>query len=363
MEFVIYLMVNLGFGITFFLLGGAMLFLHMPKDEALKNYRVCRYILGTSFILMALYCVIRIFIEQNNTIYEDFWVLLMFSMTFAWLNYTSFLFAISTSKKITRSMLIDGLIPLSLMFIVGLAGVFIPAMQYTIEVIFVAIYLIKCTWMFITCMKEWKICNKEIQESEHYNLDIRWMKATLILLYIVSWSSVTAFFIPEIHVVYAPGVVILFTFLTFKIINFMPKRMEQIRSSVKKEEDKTDESVKPTDFADKIGPKVDIWVMEKRFCRADLTIKDVAQEIGTNQNYLSAYLNRYKNANFQLWLNTLRIEESKELLLSDKHLSIEEIGAQVGIPQNYNFSKWFKTITEMTPYQFRKSNHSPNADK
>lgn len=359
MEFIIYLMVNLGFGITFLLLGGAMLFLHMPKDEALKNYRVCRHILGISFILMALYCVIRIFIKQNNTIYQDFWVLLMFSMTFAWMNFTSFLFAISTSKKITRRMIIDGLIPLSLMFVVGLAGVFIPAMQYTIEVIFVVIYLIKCTWMFITCMKEWKICNKEIQDSEYYNLDIRWMKIILILLYITSLSAITAFFIPEIHVVYAPGVVILYIFLAFKIINIMPKRMEQIRNSAKKEEDKAYESIKPTDFAEKIGPKVDIWVMEKRYCRADLTIKDVAQEIGTNQNYLSAYLNRYKNTNFQLWLNTLRIEESKELLLSDKHLSIEEIGVKVGIPHNYNFSKWFKTITKMTPYQFRKLNSPP----
>ena len=42
-------------------------------------------------------------------------------------------------------------------------------------------------------------------------------------------------------------------------------------------------------------------------------------------------------------------------MLSDKHLSIEEIGAKVGIPQNYNFSKWFKTITEMTPYQYKKT--------
>ena len=148
--------------------------------------------------------------------------------------------------------------------------------------------------------------------------------------------------------------VIVFIYLSFKVINSMPKRMENIRNAGK-EAQKADEIIRTTDIADKIGPKVDIWVMEKRYCRTDLTIKEVAQEIGTNQNYLSAYLNRYKNTNFQLWLNTLRIEESKKLMLSDKHLSIEEIGAKVGIPQNYNFSKWFKTITEMTPYQYKKT--------
>lgn len=59
---------------------------------------------------------------------------------------------------------------------------------------------------------------------------------------------------------------------------------------------------------------------------------------------------------FQQWLNTMRIEESKKILLSDRNLSIEEVGAAVGIPQSYNFSKWFKIITEMTPFRYRKEN-------
>lgn len=354
MEYIIYLMLNLGFGITFFLLGGAMLFLYMPKDPTLKNYRISRYILGFSFLLMAVYCVIRIFIEQRNIVYQDFWVLLTFSITFAWLNYTSFLFAVNTSKKITRGMLFDGGIPLAIILGIGLIGIYIPSMQHTLEVTFVLIYLLKSSWMFRTCLKEWKICQDEIYNPSETKIDIRWMKAMLVLIYIISLSAIIAFFVPELHIIYAPGVVIVFVYLSFKVINSMPKRMEKIRNAGK-EAQKADEIIRTTDIADKIGPKVDIWVMEKRYCRTDLTIKEVAQEIGTNQNYLSAYLNRYKNTNFQLWLNTLRIEESKRLMLSDKHLSIEEIGAKVGIPQNYNFSKWFKTITEMTPYQYKKT--------
>jgi methylphosphotriester-DNA--protein-cysteine methyltransferase len=34
----------------------------------------------------------------------------------------------------------------------------------------------------------------------------------------------------------------------------------------------------------------------------------------------------------------------------------EEVGAAAGIPQSYNFSKWFKIITEMTPFRYRKEN-------
>ena len=100
---------------------------------------------------------------------------------------------------------------------------------------------------------------------------------------------------------------------------------------------------------------VDEWVNSKKFCRESLTIKDVAIEMGTNHNYLSQYLNNTLNMTFQVWLNTLRIEESKNLLTSGEKLSIEEIGIKVGIPQNYNFSRWFKVITDMTPLQYRRT--------
>ena len=85
-----------------------------------------------------------------------------------------------------------------------------------------------------------------------------------------------------------------------------------------------------------------------------ICIKDVAMEMGTNHNYLSQYINSNLEMTFQLWLNTLRIEESKKILLSEEKLSIEEVGIKVGIPQNYNFSRWFKQLTDMTPFQYRR---------
>lgn len=57
---------------------------------------------------------------------------------------------------------------------------------------------------------------------------------------------------------------------------------------------------------------------------------------------------------FQVWLNTLRIEESKDIL-ANENISIEEVGVRVGIPQSYNFSRWFRIVTETTPYQYRKA--------
>ena len=43
-----------------------------------------------------------------------------------------------------------------------------------------------------------------------------------------------------------------------------------------------------------------------------------------------------------------------EVLSIEQELSIEEVGAAVGIPQSYNYSKWFKAVTNMTPFRYRK---------
>lgn len=138
----------------------------------------------------------------------------------------------------------------------------------------------------------------------------------------------------------------------------MPKKLDVIRSKSVNltEEPKEEKKEKTKDLAEKIGPKVEEWIEEKKYCEPELTIKDVAMDMGTNHNYLSQYLNNNLGVTFQVWLNTLRIEESKMLLTSGEKMSIEEVGVRVGIPQSYNFSRWFRAVTGMTPYQFRKQN-------
>ena len=110
------------------------------------------------------------------------------------------------------------------------------------------------------------------------------------------------------------------------------------------------------DLESKIQPLIEGWVEQKKFCRANITIKDVAMELGTNHNYLSQYLNNCLDLTFQVWLNRLRIEESKILLTDKQKKSIEQIGEMVGFSQHYNFSRWFKIVTGTTPFQYRKLN-------
>lgn len=356
MENLVFLLVNFGFAIYFLVLGVTALLLYMPKHKMLKNYRISRYIMGVNYILMATYCIIRMFFHHSITFYVGLWIISVFCMAFSWMNYTSFLFAVSTSKKITRAMLTDGAFPLSIMLCLGYIGYIAEKYQGIISVLLILIYLVKTTWMFILCLREWDKCNYEVNNPYTTIIDITWMKKILWGLFTISIISIVSFYLEIMYLIYIPLVLFVFIYLTFKLINFMPKRIEEIRNHEKAETERIKEEEKPVELGEKLEPKIESWVAKKSFCRPELTIKKVSEEIGTNHNYLSAHLNKNLGMNFQAWLNTLRVEEGKFLLLSEPRMSIEEIAIRVGFTQNYNFSKWFKLVTGKTPFQYRKQN-------
>lgn len=125
----LYFMFNFGFAIIFAVLATLTFFMHMSQNEEFKNYRKARYILAAGFAFMSLYCIFRLCVPQEHDNYSHFWVLVLVSLIFSWLNYTAFLFLINSEHKIRRHFLIDGIAPSFLILMLGVTGEFIPAIQ------------------------------------------------------------------------------------------------------------------------------------------------------------------------------------------------------------------------------------------
>ena len=358
-----YLLFEFGYTLVFGMLGLVTLFLSIPKEKEFESYRKSRIALGTSLCVIAIYCISRILLENVITPYIEFWLLVTFTLIHSWATYASLLFLMETPRYLRKHFFIDGVVPTSIMLISGAVGLMYPEAQQTLIIIFGCVYGIKCVRMFYICHREYVVCQKELDNYYDESPDIKWIRNLMFLSLFMSAITIISFYIPESHLYYYLSIPIIYGYIVYKVLEFMPKKIEAIRlkniSITKKEEEKT-VSEKAKDLVDKIGPKVEKWISEKMFCQPDLNIKDVAMQMGTNQNYLSSYLNKHLNTNFQIWLNTLRIEESKTILTSGEKMSIEEVGIKVGIPQSYNFSRWFRAITDTTPYQYRKQNYKVN---
>lgn len=359
MDNLTYLLFEFGYALVFGIFGLSTLFLSIPKEKGIEFYKNSRIALGTGLCAIAIYSIVRIIIGGNISSYVEFWLLVTFTLIHSWSTYGCLLFLMEVPRYRYISFFIDGLIPVSIMLICGFFGVIYPASQKTMTIIFGCIFGIKCLRMFPICINEYRKCQKELDNYYDQGPNIKWIRNLIYLSLFMSAATIISFYIHTAPVLlsYYLTIPIIYAYIVYRVLDFMPKKIEAIRAhnlTLQKKEEESQATQKAKDLSEKLGPKVEKWIEDKLFCQPELNIKDVAMQMGTNQSYLSAYLNKHHNMTFQVWLNTLRIEESKTILTSGEKISIEEVGARVGIPQSYNFSRWFKVITDMTPYQFRK---------
>lgn len=102
--------------------------------------------------------------------------------------------------------------------------------------------------------------------------------------------------------------------------------------------------------------KLNEWTNQKKYCKQNLTIVILAKEIGTNQKYLSRYFNETCNLSFRDWLNDLRMQEAKKILLDNSNITVESIASECGFTSRTHFHTLFVKMFGMTPSQYRINN-------
>ena len=101
-------------------------------------------------------------------------------------------------------------------------------------------------------------------------------------------------------------------------------------------------------------------IHEKQYYRdSTLTLQKLAQQLGTNRQYMSNYINRERNMTFYEYINEFRLEEAKIMLESknsESQQSMEDIAVMVGFNSYSTFLRSFKSKYGKTPsnYIFEK---------
>jgi AraC-like DNA-binding protein len=88
----------------------------------------------------------------------------------------------------------------------------------------------------------------------------------------------------------------------------------------------------------------------KFYLKPGITISDVSTALGTNDKYISLSVNKFARMNFNHYINTLRVQEAKKLLLEpNRDSSIQDIALACGFGNASSFIRVFKQITGLTP--------------
>ena len=85
-----------------------------------------------------------------------------------------------------------------------------------------------------------------------------------------------------------------------------------------------------------------------------ISLEDVATSVYLSPSYFSKVFKQEMGCNFNTYLNTVRIEKSKELLLNGS-LRLVDIAYAVGFEDQSYFTKVFKKLTGVAPCKFKES--------
>ena len=96
--------------------------------------------------------------------------------------------------------------------------------------------------------------------------------------------------------------------------------------------------------------------IHSRLADSQLTLKDLALQLGFSPSYLSVLIKKTLGLPFQEYLIQERMKKAKLLLLTTD-LKIYEIADQVGFEDMNYFSQRFKQVVGVTPRQYKKGEY------
>ncbi len=139
------------------------------------------------------------------------------------------------------------------------------------------------------------------------------------------------------------GLIYCFCYLLFKT----EKRQEQRKVTI---------SYRPLDVgnnSDDYFSRI-VAIIAKSYHNPDLTVKQIAHEVGLHPAKITQTLREKKNCSYKQYLNMIRISEAKRLL-RETDRNIEEVARLVGYSNATHFNRTFKDAEGLTPGQFKSS--------
>jgi AraC-like DNA-binding protein len=115
--------------------------------------------------------------------------------------------------------------------------------------------------------------------------------------------------------------------------------------------------LKKTDAAQLKEKLLNYMVEKKPYLDSNLSLSELASQLGIYSHYLTQVLNDELNQNFYDFVNSYRIDEVKRLLFETKYINytLFAIALEAGFNSKSTFNRIFKKITGISPSNFKNA--------
>ncbi|MDR2907186.1 MAG: helix-turn-helix domain-containing protein [Bacteroidales bacterium] len=353
--------------VTMVALGLMYLFLNVSDSPKLGAYRNAAKAMAFTYIFFGLANGFEYMAELSDVQDVDHSLLLrLITLIIASVQAFLFTFAIVSlinTTYMTRKRVVREIVLISLLIVLGLFFYFTGEVAiYYFVGFYTAFYLfqlVRYTFLFVNLYGNC-LCELNNYFSDREAERIRWVKFSFASAFVIGLMALILSIFPSLWFGLVASLACLAFYVHFAIrfVNYafiFNKIEEALREEP--EDESADESLPEYSLSESVSAlegRIRQWVAHRQYIKQGITIKDMAVQIGTNRSYLSAYINQYEQKTFREWINGLRIEEAKRLLLENPNMERWQLAEQVGYKNCDDFSIQFKKVTGQTLTAYRQ---------
>ena len=346
--------------------GLMFLFIDVPQNQSLGNYRKARNMLAVAYLFFAALNIIElIFVDASQEI--DISLNKMITLNIA----------VSQAPLITLALLslLEVRFPgwlyivkkttpaIAMIIVVSIVYIFLPN-HYFEKAFFIlcglyALLLVYYTHLFMSAYRLFRF-RLNNYFSDHQAEQMKWVKFSFFAALFVGLLALLSAVYASLETALAFTVVfcLFYPWFAIRFINYA-HRFHVIENAM--EIEPIEISKAPISIDDRklaeyaaLDIKIDKWIAEKKFAEKGILIETLALAFGTNRNHLSVYFNSYKGKSFNAWINELKIEEAKNQMLKNPNMSLIKIAEMAGYTDKSLLIRNFMKQTGISPTEWKQ---------
>ncbi|MBI9065781.1 MAG: AraC family transcriptional regulator [Salinivirgaceae bacterium] len=353
-------------------MGTMFLAFPVPQKSGLRNYKISLRVLASAYSILGLLSMIIIVFKIPDNAREHFTFLGIGISSFQVLLFSSALITLINPKFVTFRYLIAQITPF-LFFItffilsakfygnpvithLNEISLYLKNPTLWIRLLFYGYYIFQLffyTWLYFNEEKKYKSRALNYFSDEVW-LKLTWVRFAFIAALAIGTIAMISCFFPQKYDWIFNLLYTLF-YLGFALEYIKYNKIFRLVEPIIVTEKvvPADANKKPRSKMEWLGLKQQI-INNNYYLETGVNIEDIAQRLRIGRTTLSTFINREEGVNFNTWINTMRIEKAKELLIKNPDEPLSLISEKIGYSEQSNFSRQFRQITGYAPTLWRQ---------
>lgn len=350
------------------------LFGKLPDKQIFRQYRISRMLMGIALLDLAANYSVHLFLTPRLAAPIN--AILMNLCTYwlaVWL-FGSALMMLLDKRYVTRKRFIRHIAGwMAYCLVILILWCYVPSsLLHSIVPILLAVVF--CVYAVGVAHKVFATFRKATCKLDNYYSDdaavyIRWMSVFTYWAIVFGVGQGIFTFVPDRYVyLWIISAIPFYIFLYVSYANYL-LMYEHVADAINTYEDKEEydienvvenrdrdngQTISSTTRISKqqeemLKSNIQKWIDDKEFTKGGLTIEDIARQTASNRTYVSHFVNTHYGMSFREWINYLRLQYAKDIMLKSPDKSVAEIALESGYLSTSYFSRIFKETEGLTP--------------